>query len=159
MALPVSLRNILTEVEAMQDGWSIYINRKTGELMTITDREARLALNEEQASELADWLMEDFLPKVKEVVTSEDYVVLPNKSGYEFSAMERYCNAVDDPKFRETLLNVIRGQEAAERFSDLIQSRGTQEEWEQFRKEAMRDITMDFLESHGIRYADTESHA
>ena len=159
MALPVSLSHVVTEVEALQEGWTIYLNHKTGELMTITDREARLALNEEQASELADWLMEDFLPKVKEVVTSDDYIVLPNKASVEFSLMEKYCDAVDDPQFRESLLNAIRGHEAPARFNDLIEAKGVQDEWGQFREEAVRNLVAEFLESHGISYVESKSHA
>ncbi|EAR20925.1 UPF0158 family protein [Nitrococcus mobilis] len=159
MALPVSLRQIVTEVEALQDGWTIYLNRKTGELMTITDREARIALEEEQASELADWLMEDFLPKVKEVVTSDDSVALPNKASVEFALMEKYCAAVDDPQFRESLLNAVRGQEAAARFNDLIEAKSAQDEWNQFKEEALRDLIAEFLDSHGIGYVESKSSA
>lgn len=159
MALPVSLPNVVTEIEALQEGWTVYLNRKTGELMTITDREARLALNEEQASELADWLMEDFLPKVKEVVTSDDYVVLPNKASLEFSLMERYCNAVDDSQFRTSLLNAIRGHEAPARFRDLIEAKGLQDEWEQFRCEGTRNIVTEFLQAHGVSYVESKSPA
>lgn len=159
MALPVSLRNIVIEVEALQEGWKVYLNRKTGELMTITDREVRLALNEEQASELADWLMEDFLPRVKEVVTSGDYVALPNKTSIEFSLMEKYCDATDDAQFRESLLNAMRGHEAPVRFYDLIEAKGVQDEWEQFRQEAIRNIIAEFLESHSISYVESKSPA
>lgn len=159
MALPVSLQNIVIEVEALQEGWTVYLNRKTGELMTITDREVRLALNEEQASELADWLMEDFLPRVKEVVTSDDYVALPNKASLEFALMERYCNAVDDSQFRESLLNAIRGREALARFNDLLEAKGAQDEWEQFREEAVKSTVAEFLESHQISYVESKSHA
>ncbi|MCO6442052.1 MAG: hypothetical protein J5I81_13470 [Nitrococcus mobilis] len=159
MALPVSLRHLVVEVEALQEGWTIYLNRKTGELMTITDREARIALEEEQASELADWLMEDFLPKVKEVVTSDDCVVLPNKASVEFALMEKYCDAVDDPQFRESLLNAVRGHEAVARFNDLIEAKGVQNEWNHFKEEALRDLIAEFLDSHGISYVESKSHA
>lgn len=159
MALPVSLCNIISEVQGLRDGWTVYLNRKTGELMTITDRETRLALNEEQASELADWLMEDFLPRVKEVVTSDDYVALPNKASLEFSLMEKYSDAVDDSQFRESLLNTIRGSEAPARFLDLIEAKDAQDEWEQFRQEAVRNLISEFLESHEISYVESKSHA
>lgn len=159
MALPLSLGNVVDEVEALQEGWTIYLNQKTGDLMTVTDREVRLALNQEEASELADWLMDDFLPKVKEVATSDDYVTLPNKASLDFAMMERYCNAVDDPQFRESLLNAIRGDEAPARFNDLIEAKGVQDEWEQFKEEAVRSIIAEFLDSHKISYVESTSHA
>ncbi|MDN5850610.1 MAG: hypothetical protein L0H63_13390 [Nitrococcus sp.] len=159
MALPVSLRHVVTEVEGLQEGWSIYLNRKTGELMTITEREARIALNEEQASELADWLMEDFLPKVKEVVTSDDYVVLPNKASVEFSLMDSYCDAVDDGQLRESLRNAMRGAEGPARFNDLIEAKGVQDEWDRFKTEAVRNLVAEFLESHKISYVESKSPA
>ncbi|MDN5870302.1 MAG: hypothetical protein L0H73_06225 [Nitrococcus sp.] len=159
MALPISLRHLVTEVEALQEGWTIYLNRKTGGLMTITDREARIALNEEQASELADWLMEDFLPKVKEVVTSDDYVVLPSKTSVEFSVMDSYCDAVDDEQFRESLRNAIRGQEGPARFNDLIEAKGAGEEWELFKTEAVKNLVAQFLDSHEISYVESKSPA
>lgn len=159
MALPVSLQHLVVEIEGLQEGWTIYLNRRTGEQMTITDREARIALNEEEASELADWLMEDFLPKVKEVVTSDDYVALPNKTSVEFSLMEKYCDAVDDSQFRESLVNAIRGRDAAARFNDLVEAKGAAEEWRQFREEARRELVAEFLDAYDISYVESKSHA
>ena len=159
MALPVSLQHLVAEIEGLQDGWTIYLDRRTGEQMTITDREARIALNEEEASELADWLMEDFLPKVKEVVTSEDTIALPNKASVEFSLMERYCETVDDSQWRESLVNAIRGREASARFNDLVEAKGVSEEWKQFREEATRDLVAEVLDSYDISYVESKSHA
>ena len=39
MPLPVKLRDVVDEMEIQSDEWKAYINRKTGELISISEEE------------------------------------------------------------------------------------------------------------------------
>ena len=66
MAAIVSLREVIKEMEMMSDVATSYINRKTGELFTVTDEMLTLAEDSERAADAPEWERE-FLPKVREV--------------------------------------------------------------------------------------------
>ena len=40
MPLPVKLKDVVNEMDVLGDEWTAYLNRKTGELFTITEEEA-----------------------------------------------------------------------------------------------------------------------
>ena len=78
MPLPVNLQDVVAEMDALSDEHKAYINRKTGELITITDEEARLAEDSESEDDLPDWQAE-MMPKVREVLDSPDFISLPDR--------------------------------------------------------------------------------
>ena len=66
MAAIVSLREVIEEMEMMSDEATAYINRKTGELITITDEMFSLAEDPDEAEDAPEW-QKEFMPKVREV--------------------------------------------------------------------------------------------
>jgi hypothetical protein len=69
MPILVNLQDVVAEMDALSDEFKAYINRKTGELFTISDEEAQLAEDSESDDELLDWQAE-MMPKVREVLGS-----------------------------------------------------------------------------------------
>ena len=41
-SVAVSLRDVVTEMDLPNDAWTAYLNRRTGELVTVTDEDQRL---------------------------------------------------------------------------------------------------------------------
>ena len=70
MAAIVSLRDVIDEMEIMSDEATSYINRKTGELITLTDEISAMAEDPDDAEEVAEW-QKEILPKAREVAVSE----------------------------------------------------------------------------------------
>ena len=76
MAVIVSLRDFIEEMDLVTDEATAYINRKTGELITLTDEILALAEDPDEAAEAPQW-QKDLLPKAREVIGSEDFLPLP----------------------------------------------------------------------------------
>ena len=95
MAVIVSLRDFIEEMDLMSDEATAYINRKTGELITLTHEELALAEDPEGAEDAPQW-QKDLLPKAREVLASEDFIPLPSKFEiHEWSIVEQLCPVTD----------------------------------------------------------------
>lgn len=158
--LPVSLRAVAAEMDVLSEEWTAYVNRRTGELVTVTDEDARAAedqLDEEfdedfDEEELADGEADE-LTRVREVLASEDFLALPSKFDInEYWIMQRFCEQVEDPGLRDDLLRAIRGSGAFGRFKSLAHRRGVIDAWYTFRNDALEDIAAKWLDANGIPY-------
>jgi hypothetical protein len=109
MAAIVSLRDVIDEMEIMSDEATSYINRKTGELITLTHEELALAEDPDDAEEAAEW-QKDILPKAREVATSGDFIALPGKFEiHEWSIMERFARSITDAAVNDELQAAVHG--------------------------------------------------
>ena len=152
---PVSLLSVVNEMDVLGEEWTAYINKKTGELVTVTEEEANIVdAGAEDDEFIPDWQRET-LPKVREVLESDDFVTLPDKFEiHEYSIMERFCVSLSDEGLQDELLYAIRGSGAFRRFKDAIYRKEIQDDWYRFRDESIKDIAIDFLESEGIAFVD-----
>lgn len=142
-------------MDFLDDELTAYINKKTGELFTVAEEEARLIENGDQEDGfIPDWQRE-ILPKVREVLESGDFVPLPDKFEiHEYSIMERFCYSVENDDLQEELLNAIHGGGAFGRFKDTIFRREIEDDWYSYRNTALKKIAADFLEMKGIAFVD-----
>ena len=152
---PVSLQFVVNEMDVLDEEWTAYINKKTGELVTVTEEEANIVEAEGEDDEfIPDWQRET-LPKVREVLESDDFVALPDKFEiHEYSIMERFCLSLPDEGLQDELLHAIRGSGAFRRFKNAIHRKDIQDDWYRFRDQALKRIAIDFLESEGIPWQD-----
>ncbi len=135
MVLPVSLESVVDEMDVMNDEWVAYINRYTGELVTVTNYD-----HEESTEALS-------------VEDSPDWLPLPSKFDiHEYSIMERFCQSASDPDLQGELLDAIRGAGAFRRFKAVIRRRELEDAWYAFRQRAFEAIASSFLEQEGIAY-------
>ncbi len=154
---PVSLQAVVDEMDVFSDETTAYINKQTGELCSVSDEEARYIEEGDEDSEfIPDW-QKEMLPKVREVLESDDFVPLPDKFDiHEYSIMERFCHSMTDDDLQEELLNAIRGRGAFRHFKDTIHRRGIQDDWYSYRTDALKRIAADFLEVEGIAFIDND---
>jgi hypothetical protein len=146
MAVIVSLRDVIEEMDLVSDEATAYINRKSGELITLTHEELALAEDPEEAEDAPQW-QKDLLPKVREVLASEDFIPLPGKS-----IMERFARSLTDAAVSDELDAALHGRGAFRRFKDAAQRLGIADEWHRFRDAALEEIAIEFLAAHGIAY-------
>jgi Uncharacterised protein family (UPF0158) len=152
MAVIVSLRDVIEQMDQWSDEATAYINRKTGELITLTHEELALAEDPEAAEDAQQW-QKDLLPKTQEVLGSEDFIPLPSKFEiHEWSIMERFAQSVTDAAASDELDAAIHGRGAFRRFKDAVHRLGITDEWYRFREAALEEIAIEFLEEHGIAY-------
>jgi hypothetical protein len=152
MAVIVSLRDFIEEMDLMTDEATAYINRKTGELITLTHEEAAMTEDPDEAEAAPQW-QKDFLPKAREVLASEDYIPLPSKFEiHEWSIMERFARSLTDAAVSNELDAALHGRGAFRRFKDSVHRLGIADDWYRFRDAALEEIAIEFLEAHGIAY-------
>jgi hypothetical protein len=152
----VLLRDVALEMDVLNEEWTAYLNRRTGELITVTDEEARAVEAGDESEDVPEW-QRDLLPKIREVLESDEYLALPGKLEiHEYAIMERFCAGVENAALRDELLGAIRGRGAFGRFKDLIRGRGIVEAWHRYRERALEAIAAEWLEAHGIAYSREE---
>jgi hypothetical protein len=153
MAVIVSLHDVVTEMDVFSDEHTAYINRRTGELITVTHEELALAENPEAAAEAPQW-QQELLPKVREVLESEDFLPLPTKFEiHAWAIMERFARSVTNPTESDELLDALHERRAFRRFKDALQRLELTEEWYRYREAALAEIAVEFLEANGIVYS------
>jgi len=152
---PVSLQSVVNEMDIPSDEMTAYINKKTGKLFTVSEEETRtIEAGDEDDEFIPEW-QKEILPKVREVLESDDFVALPNKFEiHEYSIMELFCLSLPDEAMQNELLHAIRGSGAFRRFKDAIYRKEIQDDWYRFRNEALKRVATDFLESEGIPWLD-----
>jgi hypothetical protein len=64
--------------------------------------------------------------------------------------MQRFCYRVEDEELSDRLLNRIRGRGAFRRFKNTIHQVGIEQDWVAYRRQAFREIAIEWLESHQI---------
>jgi len=155
MIVVVALRDVVNEMDVMNDEFHAYLNKVTGELVTITDEEINAIESDDDRDEYPEWQQES-LAMAKKVLDSSDYLPLPSKFDiHEYAIMERFCDTIEDPKLSNELSYQIRGSGAFRRFKDTIYRRGIEDEWYRFRDQALEEIAMEWLGSNGIAFTKT----
>ena len=151
MGIPVLLKQVAEELEALPDGWTAYIHRETGELYSFSDEEAAQAEGED---ERADWEMES-VAKAREVLDSEAWVALPSKFEInEWEIMRNFAQSQTDREAAENLLRAIQGRGAFRYFKDVVNQHGLRDEWFEFKKGALEEIAREALEEAGIPFSE-----
>jgi len=154
MAPTVSLHEVVEELEALGEESAAYLNRETGELYSIRDEEASVFEDGVDPDDVPEWL-DDELPKIREVLESEDWLSLPTRFDiHEWAIMDGFARSIDDTDLRDELLTAIRGRGAFRCFKDAVHRRGIHEDWYRHRTATLGRIAADWLDGHGVAYID-----
>jgi hypothetical protein len=147
MPLPVSLDAVVQELECLMDEMTAYINRKTGELASISHEEAALAEDEEEPDDdLPAWQVE-MLPKIREILFSGDWVRLPNKFDiHEWEIMRKFADDVESDALSNELQRAIHGKGAFRMFRATLERTGKFDDWHAFKHQALRKIAREALD-------------
>ncbi len=155
MSLPVKLNDIIDEMEIQSDGHSYYLNRKTGEIVLVTDEHSSLAEDEEDISHYSDWEQEAIQVAIDVLESEEDYISLPSQFDiHEYEIMEEFCLSLDDEKLKGKMYRSIKGSGGFRRFKDNIFEYGIEQNWFQYRREAFKRKAIDWCEENNITYTE-----
>jgi hypothetical protein len=156
MGIPVSLKQVAEELEALPEGWTAYVHRETSELYSFSDEEAALAEGGEEEGEdrRADWEIES-VAKAREVLDSEAWIALPGKFEInEWEIMRDFAQTQTDQEAAENLLRAIHGRGAFRYFKDVVNQHGLRDEWFEFKERALERIAREALEEAGIPFTE-----
>ena len=79
MSLSVKLNDIINEMEIQSDDHSYYLNKKTGEIVMVTDEHFSLADDSEDISHYSDWEQEAIRVAINVLESEENFIPLPSK--------------------------------------------------------------------------------
>ena len=152
MSIVVSLQDVVDAMDIQGDEFHAYLNKVTGELITVTTETLSAVEEDEDWDDEPQW-QQDVLEDARQVFASDDYLPLPSKFEiHEYSIMEEFCNSLEKPRLRDEMTSRIRGSGAFRRFKDGIHYHGIQEDWYRFRQQALEAIAIEWLEFNGIAY-------
>src|SRR4029450_13544209 len=155
MTLQVKLQDIIEGMDFQSDEQSSFLNLTTGEVVSITDEELRVAENDAPLEDFPEW-QHDAIRIAGEIVETDHDLPLPDRLEiHEYQIMERFCLSVDDDDLRDDLCDAIRCRGAFRRFKDRVQAYGMAEDWYRCRDAALREIAMAWGEAHGLQYTGT----
>lgn len=155
MALPVSLRDVVNELDVLSQGMIVYCNRRTGEVTSLTPEMLEAAEEEDDLSEFDD----DMLTELRGIVNSEDWVALPDAFEiYEWEILRDFVNEVVNDRLREELQRAIHGSGAFRRFKEIARRHGIEDSWFGFKRGALEKIAREALDAAGIPYVGGEDN-
>ena len=148
MSVVVSVADVVNEMVETSDERIALLNRRTGELFTVTEEQRGALDNGHPVGDLTE-----FEQQLREARRDGDIVELPTKfEHHEYSIVERFCYSIQDRDHRDTLLKAIRGNRAFRDFHQATQLLGRKDEWRSFRDRAFEAIAIGWLEKHQIPY-------
>jgi hypothetical protein len=154
MAISVKLGSVVDQIDMAGDEMTAYINRKTGDLITLTDEDVSYAEDDDDSRFIPDWQQET-AEQAKQVLADDEYIVLPdNFEIHEYKIMERFCYTIEDERVQNILLRAINGKGAFRHFKDKVYEEGIDKNWYRFRDNALKRIVVGFLENQGIAFTD-----
>ncbi len=153
MSLSVNIETIVDELSILLDESCAYINRKTGEVFSLTEEEISLAETDDDGGLTPEWQTE-IIDDARRVMMSDDILTLPTRFEIdEYAIMEQYCLTVVDHRIRNALSEGIKGRGAFRRFKDMIHREGIEGDWYRYRDRALGEIVRVFLEDNKIPYS------
>ena len=151
----VKLSDIIEGMEHQSDESSSYLNKETGEIVTIDDEEFTAAEDQEPIEDFPEWQR----PSIKiaqEILQGEKgYVALPSEFDiHEYNIMEEFCLSRENKEVSDALYAAIKGHGAFGRFKDAIHRLDIAEDWYKYRDEAFKQIARDWCEENDIEFTD-----
>lgn len=153
MSIRIKLTEIIDGMESQSDEASSFLNRKTGEVVLITDYEMRAAEDEEPIEDFPDWEQDQVRIAREIMAETGDYIELPTKFDIdEYHIMESFSLSLADPKMRDTFCDLIHGSSAFRRFKDALYRHGIEKDWYSYRDEAFKEIAIDWCRENNIEF-------
>jgi hypothetical protein len=155
---PVKLSDVIDALEIMPPEWSAYVNRRTGEVVSLSN-DAFAAVESQDADE--EWFGEadeTMIALAREIETGKEFEKLPsNFEVHNWSIMRDFCDTVEKESDRQELLESIHGSGAFRYFKSTLNRLGLREKWFQFRDKAIEQVAIDWLEDHDIPWTRSDS--
>jgi hypothetical protein len=155
MAITIKLGDIIEGLEFLSDERHSFLDKRTGEVVSVSDEEMQAAEDDEPIEDFPEW-QQGLIKIAKEILQETgDYIGLTSKFDIdEYSIMERFCLSIDDPEISETLYSLIKGSGAFRRFKDALYEYNLSDDWYKYRNNALKEIAIEWCEEHGIEYDD-----
>ena len=140
MSVVVSLREVVNEMIEAGESQTAFVNRRTGEVVTLTDDE-RYMLEHVRAEDVPEEQRE-----LQQDLRAGDLLELPSAfEHHQYSIVERFCHSLSHGDHRDLLMKAIHGKRAFRDFTNLVRQFGLDAAWAHFRERAYEELAIDWL--------------
>jgi len=149
---PVSLDELVGEIEIDLDDTFTYIDVTTGEVITLTSDEIQAAEDEQPLEDFPEWqranieraysILEDEQGKFADFTLRNDY--------NEYELMEEFIRTVEDDNINEALSAAITGKGAFRRFKDQTIEFGMDKQWYAYKEKKIKEFVIEWCVEHDI---------
>ena len=162
--MPVKLTDILEAIEMSGPETRHYLDKRTGEIVTVTAEELKASEKleydegEDSLATYPEW-QRDAILKAREILSNEDHFLgLPEQSsGDDFSLMRDFCAQLPNRRAAQELIRATHGRGAFTRFRSTAQSLGLEDRWYDYKRQAYEQIAIDWLEENNIAYTHDDA--
>ena len=158
MSPSVKLDDVVEALESAGDEHVHYLDKRTGEIVLITDEDMKAAEDDELISGYPDWQRDSILKARELLCDSEQFIQLPDRLDiHEYQIMENFCRAFEDRQVGDELLRLMKGSGAFRRFKNAINEMDVDKAWYQFKQRALEKIAIEWLEENEIPYSRSDA--
>lgn len=136
-----------------------WFDRQTARSVIVSE-EVMTALeqgDEEALNESPDWQKEEIAIGREVFADGEGnrFIDAPNKFEFhEYHHMEKFIRSLPDETIAEQLWRAIKGKGAFRYFKDTLHRLGIEQQWYEYRENAMKEFVIAWAESNGIAWVD-----
>jgi len=153
VAVVVSLRLIVDFIALTGNGWVAYLNRDTGEIISVSDELREYVREEVNPAYLPEW-QQHLLPKVREAIGSVSCLPLPNRLRlHAVDLMEQFAFRQANLQLRDEILECAKSPDPFRPFQSIIYRYSLDQSWSEFQKAGIERVARNWLEMHEISYS------
>jgi len=155
MGLPVKLSEIMEAIEFQTEESAAYLNKETGEIVTISEEEFQAAEDEDSPENYPEWQQDNIKIAMEILDNEENFPTLPARDDiHEYLIMETFCLSIKNRVISEALSGAIKGKGAFHGFKENVQRFKIADKWYKFREEAIKQIAVEWCRSKHIEYVE-----
>jgi len=153
MATRVKIEDIIDGLECQSDESHSFLDKRTGEVVSISDEEMQAAEDDEPIEDFPDW-QQDLVRIAKEIIDETgNYIALPIKFDInEYRIMERFCLSIEDAEMSDTFYGLIKGRGAFGRFKNAISEYDIADDWYKYRDNALKEVAIEWCQENDIEF-------
>ena len=149
MGTTVSITELVDAFESVSDEMSSYVNRATGQVITVTHEDLRLA-EEDPVPDMPAW-QRDAVTEARRILESEDWLQLPSKFDiHEWEIMDQLGRSLPTESERTAVADAIHGGGAFRNFKAITRRLGIEATWFEYKERALETIARDWLARNGL---------
>ena len=151
----VNLKELAEQMDFMLDEWRYYLDRSTGEIISIDERYLGIAEDEDEESvlRLTEWEQDEVKQATDIINRWQDMLHFPDKRELgEYATMEEFSEGFADAHIRDCLCIAIDGSGAFRRFKNTINRFGIEDQWYTYKDQAMLEFARKWCEENNIPY-------
>jgi muramoyltetrapeptide carboxypeptidase len=150
----VSASMLAGELDGVSDEYPLYLNKRTGEIVMVSEEALSIADEARPLDDLQDWERE-MVETAQKIFETDDYLKLPTQFEiHEYDMMKRFCYTVEDEHLSDLLLMAIQGSGSFRRFKDTIYRYHIEEDWFAYKAEALREVALEWLEDNELSFTE-----